>query len=67
MVFQIQTIETLLFATPKPDGKSENTAYNTLGLNNDLDLYDLLQFSTLSDGAGAAPGTRLKELGLTYE
>lgn len=53
MVFQIQVLETLLFATVKADRKLEDTDYNNLGLSNDLDLYDLFQLSTLSDGAGA--------------
>lgn len=53
MFFQIQVLETLLFATLKADRKLEDTDYNNLGLSNDLDLYDLFQLSTLSDGAGA--------------
>lgn len=41
--------------------------YNNPALNNDLNLYDLFQFSMLSDRAGAAAGMRNKGLGLTHE
>lgn len=62
--FQTQALETF-FCLPSWNQTEElekSSDYNSLGLSNDLDLYDLVQPSTLSDGAGAAAGMRNKEI-----